>query len=161
MNEKIGKIKEFLRVCEWDANASRLQNVLNFRLTRIRDCSIYVDVEARLVEVWIQYKDWDDDGFYIEEKHYLYPKKSVDLTKISLAGLERRCQHRSTWTAPEFFEIIRRAGLSAKGTTPEEYMETLWAAGRSLDVQIRRRDRENSRCRIQRSRRKNEGFYMA
>lgn len=134
LNGKIGKIKEFLRVCEWDANASRLQNVLNFRLTRIRDCNIHIDAEARLVEVWIQYKDRDDDGFYIEEKHYLYPNKYVDLMKISLAGLERRCQHRSTWTAPEFVEIIRRAGLSAKCKTADEYMEILWMAGRSLDI---------------------------
>lgn len=140
VNEKIRKIGEFLRACEWDANASRLQNVLNFRLTRIRDCSFYIDSEAKIVEIWIQYKELDDEGFYIEENHYLFPKKEVDIMKLSLAGLERRCQHRSSWTAPEFFEVIRRAGLSAKGTTPDEYMETLWAAGRSLDVQMSRRE---------------------
>lgn len=140
LNGKIGKVKEFLRVCEWDANASRLQNVLNFRLTRIRDCNIRIDAEAKIVEVWIQYKDWDENGDYIQETHYLYTRKNVDLMRISLAGLERRCQHRSSWTAPEFFEVIRRAGLSAKGATPDQYMETLWAAGRSLDVQMSRID---------------------
>lgn len=142
--DKIEKIRDFINVCEWDSNAARLKYALSTRLMRIRNCGFYTDNEAKICEVKIQYKDIDDEGFYIEEVYYLYPKKETSLEKLTLAGLERRCQHRSSWTAPEFFEIIRRAGFDPSGKTEDAYLDLLWTAGRMLDIQMCRESAQNN-----------------
>lgn len=134
ITDKINAIKQIAGECD-GSDLKQLTSALEDKFHwGVRACSFYYDEEADMYSIWLQYREWDDDGWYYEDIFHIFPRHDVDLKKMSLRGLERRCQYTSPWTAPEFGEVIRRADLSAAGKTGDAYMHVLWLSAKKLGV---------------------------